>query len=96
MVSFKDFCRTFGYKVPLSKRYFDYYTSLGYACFVVEKFSGSYSLVTRKIWYNDISVLTITELKFVIENCNNKKVFPFAKIDKYINELRANKREVII
>ena len=96
MVSFKDFCRTHGYKVPLSKKYFDYYTSLEYKCVVVYNFLGYYSIVTRTKWDNDISVLTITELKFVIENCNNKKVFPFAKIDKYINELRTNKTKIII
>lgn len=96
MINFKDFCRTLGYKVPLSKRYFDYYTSLGYKCVVVEKFLGYYSIVTRTKWYNDISVLTITELKFIIENCNNKKIFPFSKIDKYINELRTNKTKTVI
>ena len=43
-----------------------------------------------------MAVLTITELKFVIENYNNEKMIPIVKIDKYISELRANKREVII
>lgn len=96
MVSFKDLCRKRKFKVPLSKEYFDYYTSLGYTCFVVHNLYGYYHIVPRINWDYGLSVLTITELKFIIENCNNKKVFPFAKIDKYINELRTNKREIII
>ena len=97
MVSFKDLCRKRKFKVPLSKEYFDYYTSLGYKCFVVQNLCGYYSIVPRSNWHDDLSVLTITELKFIIENCNNNvKIFPFSKIDKYINELRTNKREVII
>lgn len=92
MVSFKDSCIKHKYKVPLSKEYFDYYTSLGYTCFVVQNLYGYYHFVPRTNWYDGLSVLTITELKFIIENCNNKKVFPFSKIDKYINELRTSKR----
>ena len=71
---------------------FDYYCNLGYRCCVVKELYGYYCFVQRTNWHDDLSVLTITELKFIIENCNNKKVFPFSKIDKYINELRANKR----
>ena len=63
-----------------------------YTCFVVQKLHGYYHFVPRHSWHDDLYVLTITELKFIIENCNNKKVFPFAKIDKYINELRTSKR----
>ena len=92
MVSFKDYCIKNKYKVPLSKEYFDYYTSLGYICFAVQQLHGHYYLVTRVKWYDDMSVLTITELKFVIENYNNKNKLTLVKIDKYINELRANKR----
>lgn len=92
MVSFKDYCIKYKYKVPLSKEYFDYYTSLGYKCFAVQQLSGHYYLVTRVKWYDDMSVLTITELKFVIENYNNKNKLTLVGIDKYINELRANKR----
>lgn len=96
MVSFKDYCIKYKYKVPLSKEYFDYYTSLGYRCFVVLNLYGYYQLVPRSSWYDGLSVLTITELKFIIENCSNKKIFPFSKIDKYINELRTNKTKTVI
>lgn len=71
---------------------FDYYCNLGYRCCVVEELYGYYCFVQRTDWHDGLSVLTITELKFIIENCNNKKVFPFSKVNKYINELRANKR----
>ena len=93
MISFKELCKKYNYKVPLSKEYFDYYTNLGYTCFVVQKFCGYYNIVLKYNWHCDLSVLTITELKFIIENCNsNVKIFPFSKIDKYINELRTSKR----
>lgn len=92
MVSFKDHCIKYKFKVPLSKEYFDYYTSLGYTCFVVQNLCGFYYIVPRTNWDCGLSVLTISELKFIIENCNNVKIFPFSKIDKYINELRTSKR----
>lgn len=93
MVSFKELCKKYNYKVPLSKEYFNYYTNLGYKCFVVDGLCGYYSIVLRSNWHSGLSVLTITELKFIIENCNNDvKILPFSKIDKYINELRTNKR----
>lgn len=90
--SFKELCRKYNYKVPLSKEYFDYYINLGYTCFVVQNLCGFYSIVPRANWDYSLSVLTISELKFIIENCNNVKIFPFSKIDKYINELRTSKR----
>lgn len=93
MISFKELCKKYNYKVPLSKEYFDYYTNLGYTCFVVQNCCGYYYIVLKSNWYCDLSVLTITELKFIIENCNsNVKIFPFSKVDKYINELRTSKR----
>lgn len=91
-MTFNEKCKKQNIKCPLSKLMFDYYCNLGYTCFVVQKLYGYYHFVPRHSWHDDLSVLTITELKFIIENCNNKKVFPFAKIDKYINELRTSKR----
>lgn len=91
-MTFNENCKKHNIKCPLSKLMFDYYCNLGYNCFVVHNLYGYYYLSTRSHWYDGLSVLTITELKFIIKNCNNKKVFPFAKIDKYINELRTSKR----
>lgn len=96
MVNFKNYCIKHKYKIPLSKEYFDYYTSLGYICFVVQQLDERYYLVTRVKWYDNTSVLTITELKFIIENYNNEKGLTLVKIDKYINELRTNKTKTII
>lgn len=91
-MTFNEYCKSNNEKCPLSKLIFDYYCNLGYTCFVVQKLHGYYHLVRRTNWNNTLSVLTITELKFIIENCNNKRVYPYAKIDKYINELRTSKR----
>ena len=91
-MTFNENCKKHNTKCPLSKLMFDYYCNLGYNCFVVQNLYGYYHLVTRSHWHDDISVLTITELKFIIKNCNDKTVYPYAKIDKYINELRTSKR----
>ena len=91
-MTFNEYCKCNNKKCPLSKQIFDYYCNLGYTCFVVQNLHGHYHLVRRTNWDNTLSVLTITELKFIIENCNNKRVYPYAKIDKYINELRTSKR----
>lgn len=91
-MTFNKYCKSHNIKCPLSKLMFDYYCNLGYTCCVVEELYGYFSLVQRTNWHDNLSVLTITELKFIIENSNNKKVFPFTKIDKYINELRTSKR----